>query len=89
MFNNNKSKQIPSLISVYLVIFFGFLGYSLSITVFTPMLLGHNSFFHDNTFLYNNRSLILGVLLCLYPLGQFISSPILGSLSDKYGRKPV
>ena len=89
MLNNTKSKTKPSLISVYLVIFFGFLGYSLSITVFTPMLLGHNAFFHDNTFLYNHRSLILGFLLCLYPLGQFISSPVLGALSDQYGRKPV
>jgi predicted MFS family arabinose efflux permease len=31
----------------------------------------------------------LGILLCLYPLGQFLGSPMLGGLSDRFGRKPV
>lgn len=32
---------------------------------------------------------LLGVLLGLYPLGQFIGAPTLGALSDRWGRKPV
>ena len=32
-----------------------------------------------------DRSLVLGVLLALYPLGQFLGSPVLGALSDRYG----
>jgi MFS family permease len=35
------------------------------------------------------RSLVLGILLAIYPLGQFLGSPVLGALSDRYGRKPV
>ena len=31
----------------------------------------------------------VGVLVAVYSLMQFIFSPILGSLSDKYGRKPI
>ena len=31
------------------------------------------------------RTVMLGVLLCLYPLGQFFGSPILGSRSDRFG----
>jgi len=31
----------------------------------------------------------LGLLTAAYALAQFISSPILGNLSDKYGRKPI
>ncbi|MFA5025611.1 MAG: MFS transporter [Candidatus Shapirobacteria bacterium] len=31
----------------------------------------------------------LGLLTASYALAQFISSPILGNLSDKYGRKPI
>ena len=35
------------------------------------------------------RTIVLGFLLCLYPLGQFLGSPVMGSLSDRHGRKPV
>ena len=33
--------------------------------------------------------LLLGLLIGLYPLGQFISTPILGEISDIYGRRKV
>ena len=33
--------------------------------------------------------ILLGLMIGLYPLGQFISTPILGELSDIYGRKKV
>jgi len=33
--------------------------------------------------------LLLGLLIGLYPLGQFLATPILGELSDIYGRKRV
>jgi DHA1 family tetracycline resistance protein-like MFS transporter len=32
---------------------------------------------------------LLGWLLAAYPIAQFFSTPLLGQLSDKYGRKPV
>jgi DHA1 family tetracycline resistance protein-like MFS transporter len=32
---------------------------------------------------------MIGVLAAVYPFFQFIGAPILGRLSDKYGRKPV
>lgn len=33
--------------------------------------------------------LSLGILVSAYPLAQFFAAPILGSLSDRYGRKPI
>lgn len=38
---------------------------------------------------YDVNPLMLGVLMASYSFMQFISAPILGALSDKYGRKPV
>jgi len=32
---------------------------------------------------------MLGIVLGIYALGQFIAAPLVGSLSDKYGRKPL
>ena len=37
----------------------------------------------------NQGYLILGLLIGLYPLGQFVATPILGEISDIYGRKKV
>ncbi len=33
--------------------------------------------------------ILLGLLSSIYPIAMFFASPILGSLSDKYGRRPV
>lgn len=33
--------------------------------------------------------ILLGLLIGLYPLGQFVATPILGEISDIYGRKKV
>ena len=37
----------------------------------------------------SRRAIVLGIILCLYPAGQFVGSPILGALSDRYGRRPI
>lgn len=37
----------------------------------------------------NQVALMVGVLTSLYSLCQFFAAPVLGALSDKYGRRPV
>ena len=82
--NSNLSKLLP----IYLVIFIGFVGYSLMITVFTPMILHADTSMVAANSSMSHRSILLGFLLFLYPFGQFFGSPILGALSDRFGRKP-
>lgn len=77
------------LLPLYAVVFMGFVGYSLMITIFTPLLLRDQTPMLPAGASISLRTIALGVLLCLYPLGQFVGSPVLGSLSDRYGRKPV
>jgi len=74
---------------LYVVVFVGFLGYSLMITVFTPMILLNDNGILPASSSAGTRSIVLGLLLCLYPLGQFVGAPILGALSDRVGRRPV
>ena len=84
---NNYSYK--NLLPLYLVIFFGFIGYSLMITIFTPMLMHAQNGMVATTSPMGYRTVLLGCLLALYPLGQFLGAPILGALSDFYGRKKV
>ena len=83
-----RSVRLLPLLPLYLVIFIGFCGYSLMITLFAPMLMGNNGFLPADATV-GQRSLVLGLLLAIYPLGQFLGSPVLGALSDRYGRKPI
>ena len=92
MVDSALTSQVPplrSMLPLYVVIFVGFVGYSLMITIFTPMIMqGHAGFVPANM-PAARRTILLGVLLCLYPAGQFVGSPIMGSLSDRFGRKPI
>lgn len=80
---------MKKLFPLYLVIFFGFAGYSLMITLFTPMLLHHSGQFLPTSAPLATRTILLGVLLMLYPLGQFLGSPIIGAFSDHFGRRKI
>lgn len=86
---SQRTEILPRLLPLYGVIFAGFVGYSLMITVFTPLLLHPDNPMLPPATPAGARSLILGGLLALYPLGQFFSSPVLGGLSDRLGRRPV
>ncbi len=74
---------------VFLIIFFGYVGYSLIITIFTPMLLYEQGRLLPADVTTEKRILALGFLLAYYPFGQFLSSPVLGALSDRFGRRPI
>jgi MFS family permease len=84
-----KAGSLSRVLPLYLVVFIGFVGYSLMITVFTPMILADDGGLLPRSSSISERTLVLGALLALYPLAQFIGAPILGALSDRFGRRPV
>lgn len=65
-------------IVIFVIIFTDMLGFGLIIPILPKLS-------QD----LNISGLKLGLLLSSYSLAQFIAGPILGSLSDKYGRRPV
>lgn len=73
MFRNNRNLLIIALIAIV-----NALGYGIII----PIMYDFTQKFGLNAFQY-------GLLFALFSLCQFISTPVIGRLSDKYGRKPL
>jgi len=72
------SLQYPRLIPLWIAVFVDILGFSI-ILPFLP-------FFME---IYSSSPLVIGFLLSSNAIFGFFFGPILGKLSDKYGRKPL
>lgn len=79
----------PSLLIIYLTIFIDFIGVGLVIPIFAPLFLASNSSLFDSSVSYDIKSFLLGLSLAVFPFFQFFGAPILGALSDKFGRKKI
>jgi len=67
-----------SLIPIFIVVFVDLLGFSIVL----PLLPYYASSFHASP-------QTIGFLVASYSICQFIASPILGDLSDRFGRRPM
>lgn len=81
--------RFRELLPLYGVVFLGFLGYALTITLYIPMLMDKSFSLLPIASSASLRLTLSGLLLAMYPLGQFFGSPIVGNLSDYYGRKNI
>lgn len=84
--HKNQKKQFWVII---LIVFLGFLGISIPYLIFPALFLNPSYSILPSDWEEPSRALYLGLTLAVYPFGQFIGSPILGSLSDDYGRKKL
>lgn len=63
---------------IFLIIFINFLGYGIVFPILPLM-----------TIQYGGDPIVSGILIGIFSLMQVISMPILGRLSDRYGRRPL
>lgn len=81
--------DIHPLLPLYLVIFIAFCGYAMMVTIFVPMLMHDDGNFFTSAVSQSTRVIYGGILLALYPFGQFLGAPVIGALADRFGRKRV
>ena len=66
------------LLTVFVIVFIDLLGFGLIL----PLL----PFYADN---YGASPTVVGLLAASYAAAQLVGAPVLGRLSDRYGRRPV
>jgi len=69
--------------------FLNFTGLTLAIPIFTPMCLDEACGILAAATPMTVRTTVLGFLLGVFPLCQFFTAPLLGTLSDRRGRKNI
>lgn len=87
--SNLPESSFFRILPLYIVIFIGFVGYSLTITILTPLILEEGEALLNSLPFTSDPTIILGFVLAIYPVGQFFGAPIMGALSDRFGRKPI
>jgi len=70
--------DFKKLLPVFIIVLIDLMG----MTIIIPLMPLYAASFGANVF-------TIGLLGAIYPLMQFIGAPILGRLSDRYGRKPI
>src|SRR5512145_2523654 len=70
--------QKMGVLTVFMIVFVDLLGFGLIL----PLL----PYFADT---FNASSTVVGLLVASYAMAQLIGVPLLGRLSDRYGRRPI
>ncbi|MGM9454812.1 MFS transporter [Legionella bozemanae] len=75
---------------ILLIVLISFIGSSIAYPILPPLFLqSTNQLIISPEWSETSRRVLLGLTLAIFPLGQFIGSPILGRNSDLYGRKKI
>jgi DHA1 family tetracycline resistance protein-like MFS transporter len=79
----------PTIFAIFFTVFLDMLGVGIIIPVIPVLFFDENSAFFATEVSRDFRSVMYGLLVASYPLMQFFGAPLLGTLSDRFGRKPM
>lgn len=80
-------KKHFSLFTLCFIVFLDFLGYALILPVLSPIFLDPELSFLPKHYSNQTRTLLFSLVAAAYPIAQFFGAPIIGALSDRFGRK--
>lgn len=78
--NNSDKLLTPPMVIILVTVFIDLIGFGMVIPILP---------FYAETAPYNATPFEIGLLFSIYSWMQFFFSPILGRLSDRYGRRPI
>lgn len=84
----SKEQGKRGLLPILLTAFIDMMGIGLIIPIISPLIINNIGGILPD-FLVDKRELVYGLVTACYPLAQFFGAPLLGALSDRYGRRPV
>ncbi|EAZ80067.1 tetracycline resistance MFS efflux pump [Algoriphagus machipongonensis] len=85
----NKKKGVQPITAILLTVFLDMLGVGIIIPVMPALFFQPDSSILPVMASEAYRSIMFGLLVGCYPLMQFFGAPILGALSDRFGRKKM
>ncbi|MGZ4048911.1 MAG: MFS transporter, partial [Bacteroidia bacterium] len=83
-----KGPKSP-LFTIFLTVFIDMLGVGIVIPVIAALLMDPGYSMLPAATSISTRTILLGFLIAAYPLAQFFGAPMLGALSDRYGRRKL
>jgi MFS transporter, DHA1 family, tetracycline resistance protein len=85
----SKVAHRTALVALFTIYFFDCVGMVIALSLFGPLIAGSEDDMVAADTTAAARNLIVGFLIAAYSFAQFFAAPVLGELSDRYGRRPV
>lgn len=83
----SKAKKSSPLFPIFFTVFLDLLGIGIVIPILAFIFLDPQHGVLPESYTASTRTVLLGLLIASYAVGQFFGAPIFGGLSDRFGRK--